>query len=66
MDLSKIKPGDAEAAVAVLAKVREFVAAQRIYCPETVYQTDRVIVHAYDFIAELCDLAGYHEAEGEG
>lgn len=39
--------------------VEQFIADQRIYCPETIYQTDRVIINAYEFIEELCNVVGY-------
>lgn len=45
--------------------VKEFVREQRIYCPETIYQTDRVIVNAYEFIEKLCEVVGYHEYEDD-
>ena len=38
---------------------REFIAAQRITCPETIYQTDRVIENAYEFIEGVCERVGY-------
>lgn len=46
--------------LALLTIVRAFVTRQTITCPETIYQTDRVIENAYEFIEELCDVAGYH------
>lgn len=39
--------------------VEQFIADQRIYCPETIYQSDRVIINAYEFIEELCNVVGY-------
>lgn len=36
-----------------------------ITCEETVYQSDRVIVNAYDFVAELIDVVGYIQDEDE-
>lgn len=44
---------------ALLAEVKTFVKEQRISCPETIYQTDRVIENAYEFIEKLCDIVGY-------
>ena len=41
--------------------VKKFVADQRIYCSETVYQSDRVIENAYQFIEELCEVVGYRD-----
>ena len=52
-------------ALGLLKATREFMRSQRITCEETIYQSDRVIENAYDFIAELCDIVGYPE-EDEG
>jgi hypothetical protein len=52
-------------AEAVLALVEKFVVDQRITCAETISQSDRVIVAAYDFIEALCDVAGYKAEDGE-
>jgi hypothetical protein len=41
----------------------EFVEAQRIGCPEIIYQTDWVIENAYEFIEDVCDIVGYKEDE---
>jgi hypothetical protein len=40
---------------------REFIQAQRISCAEAVYQTDRVIENAYEFIEGICDRVGYYD-----
>lgn len=45
--------------------VKDFVEAQQIFGPECVYQSDRVIENAYEFIQELCDVAGYHLSPDE-
>lgn len=45
--------------------VQKFVEAQRIWCAETVYQSDRVIVNAYEFIHDACEIVGYFEREDE-
>jgi GTP-dependent phosphoenolpyruvate carboxykinase len=39
----------------------KFVRDQHINCEETVYQSDRVIENAYEFIHHVCDIVGYHE-----
>jgi hypothetical protein len=44
---------------ALLTLVRVFIAKQSIHCQETIYQTDRVIENAYEFIESLCDVVGY-------
>lgn len=42
-----------------------FIETQNIYSRETVYQTDRVIDNAYEFIADVCEIVGYVELEDE-
>ena len=39
----------------------QFIQDQRISCAETVYQSDRVIENAYEFIEGVCDHVGYYE-----
>lgn len=39
----------------------EYIDKQDIICPESVYQSDRVILNAYDFIEKICDIVGYKE-----
>jgi hypothetical protein len=36
-----------------------FIKDQRIYCSETIYQTDRVIENAYEFIDNICQNVGF-------
>lgn len=50
---------DAAKGAALLQLCRGFIAKQSISCAEAVYQSDRVILNAYDFIAEICEIAGY-------
>jgi len=45
----------------VFVRVEKFIQEQRIYGEETVYQSDRVIENAYDFIADLCRIVGYRD-----
>lgn len=40
-----------------------FIAEQQISCADCIYQSDRVIENAYKFIADVCDIVGYHEEE---
>lgn len=42
---------------------RDFVAKQRISCPETIYQCDWVIENAYEFIEGVCERVGYREPD---
>ena len=39
----------------------KFINDQKIACAETVFQSDHVIVAAYEFIREICDIVGYAE-----
>lgn len=39
----------------------QFITAQHISCAETVYQSDRVIENAYEFIEGVCDIVGYYD-----
>jgi len=39
----------------------QFIQDQSISCAETVYQTDRVIENAYEFVEGVCDIVGYYE-----
>jgi hypothetical protein len=43
----------------------KFIEDNNIHCAETVYQADRVIEHAYQFITDICDIIGYVDLEGE-
>ena len=52
--------------MAALWKVcMKFIEAQQIGCPETIYQTDRVIEHAYELIEDVCNVVGYVPDEDE-
>jgi hypothetical protein len=37
----------------------KFVKDNRITCAESVYQSDHVIEHAYEFIEKVCSVVGY-------
>jgi hypothetical protein len=39
----------------------KFIKDNKITCAESVYQTDRVIENAYEFIKQICEIAGYHK-----
>lgn len=45
---------------------QKFIKEQKISCAETVYQTDRVIVNAYEFIEGICGIVGYVASEDDG
>lgn len=42
---------------------KSFVDEHVITCPESIHQTDRVIVDAYSLIEKICDIVGYVETE---
>ena len=37
-----------------------FIKDQEVGHPETIYQCDRVIENAYDFIYNVCNVVGYY------
>jgi hypothetical protein len=43
----------------------DFIRENQINCPENIYQSDRVILNAQEFIEKICDLVGYCEVEEE-
>ncbi len=42
-------------------RCKKFVAEQNIFCAETIYQSDRVIENAYEFIEDICNIVGYND-----
>ncbi len=44
---------------------KKFVEDQEISSPETIYQCDWVIEHAYEFVEEVCNVVGYKPYEDE-
>ena len=44
---------------------KRFISEQNIHCAETIYQSDRVIEDAYEFIEHICNIVGYAELEDE-
>ena len=56
---------DQKAGAELLTFARGFIETQRITCAETVYQTDRVIENAYEFIEGVCKIAGYAKSDDE-
>lgn len=49
----------------LLEHCRMFIRDQEITCAETIYQTDRVIENAYEFIHGVCNLVGYHKRDDD-
>lgn len=52
-----------EGARKLIEVCEKFMEDQNITCAETVYQADRVMENACDFIMEICDIIGYIEFE---
>lgn len=50
---------------ALWAHCKSFIEKQGIGCGETVYQTDRVIENALQFIEGVCEIVGYFEEDAE-
>ena len=46
-----------------LGIIERFIDDNGIGCAETIYQSDRVIQNAYEFIEELCELVGYYKED---
>lgn len=49
----------------VKAVIQNFVNEHHISHEEVIYQTDRVIINAYEFIHELVELIGYKETDDD-
>lgn len=45
--------------------VEKWIKEQKISCPETIAQSDRVIESFYEFAEEICNIVGYDETEEE-
>jgi hypothetical protein len=43
----------------------KFIEEQRIWCIETIYQSDRVIENATEFIEDVCNVVGCYLPEDE-
>lgn len=43
----------------------KFIRDNSITCPETICQSDRVIMNAYEFIEQICENVGYCEVDEE-
>jgi CO dehydrogenase/acetyl-CoA synthase epsilon subunit len=57
--------GEQEAKEALWEHAKKFIRDQQITCAETVYQTDRVIENAYEFIQGVADIVGYLEVDDD-
>ena len=44
---------------------KKFIDQHHIHCAETIYQSDRIIENAYEFIEQICDVVGYVELEDD-
>lgn len=43
--------------------IERFIDDNGISCAESIYQLDKVIQSAYEFIEELCELVGYYSED---
>jgi hypothetical protein len=43
---------------------KKFIEDQKIWCIETIYQSDRVMEHSGEFIEDVCNVVGcYYDPE---
>ena len=54
-----------EAAADLVRHCLKFIKENDISCAETIYQTDRVIENAPEFIEGMCNILGYTKIEDE-
>lgn len=47
----------------VLQTIQNFVKEHEISCEDAVFQSDKVIDNALDFIYNLCELTGYYDPD---
>lgn len=45
------------------ALCKEFIKANKIDCPEAIYQCDGVIENAYELIENIANIVGYHKED---
>jgi hypothetical protein len=51
----------------LLEECMNFIRDNEINCPETIYQSDGVILNAQQFIEKICNIVGYYDLqEDEG
>jgi len=53
---------DVDLGLKLLAYCRNHIKEQAITCPETVYQSDRVVESSYAFVEGVCDIVGYAQS----
>ena len=46
-------------------EVKKYVVKQNITCAETIYQTDRVIINAYEFMDKIFKMVGFVKGEDD-
>lgn len=44
---------------------KAFIEQQNIHYAETIYQSDRIIENAYEFIEDICNIVGYVKDEDD-
>jgi len=47
----------------LFALVKQFIDANRIHCPDAIYQRDSLIEKASEFMEMCCNVVGYVELE---
>lgn len=47
----------------LLAAARQYISDTRIFCAESIYQTDRVAETSIEFVEEVCNIVGYLDPE---
>lgn len=46
-------------------EVHRFITENGVNCPEAIYQNDRVILNAQEFLERICSIVGYANIEEE-
>ena len=47
----------------LLNECKKFIKDQQITCADTIYQSDRIIENAYEFIERICNIVGFEHYE---
>lgn len=48
--------------LALRVLVNKFIEDNKIYCRESIYQTDCVSENSLEFIESLCEIVGYYDS----
>ena len=44
---------------------KQFIHKHRIYCADTIYQSDRINENSTEFIEQICNVVGYEPLEDD-